>query len=217
MFEVHCWKAFQRLKAWKRCVILQFKKESVHHSEKTVKQKSNHESPHLPRNERKNSTCNASPNQMQMCKSAGEKLTLFRSASNKWITRITQRTTTDRIVIDSMTASLITTRTRSTCIDALMIYTRSIGQTIRIDCTFWAASWWTANVIFKTRTNCMIVYLFTLTVRSTRWWMTQLNLWLFGYWIFKTTNNISQVWTRWPTTINLKTKTKTKNAHLGIS
>lgn len=125
---------------------------------------------------------------MQMCE-VRRKLTFLKCATNKWITNITHWTTTDRIVIDSLTTSLIATNRRCTWIDTPVIYTGFIEHTFRIDGTFWSTTRRTSDRIFKTRAYSSIINFFTLTVWSAWWWMTQMN---FGFWNYADATNNKQ-------------------------
>lgn len=73
-------------------------------------------------------------------------------------------------MINYFTSSSRTTSSY-TWVDAFHVYTCFIWITFRADSTFWTAWWWCTNVIWQTRTHCMIICVSTLAIRTTRWWI----------------------------------------------
>lgn len=89
-----------------------------------------------------------------------------RETSREWITSVGRRTATNWIVVDHSTLGSNTTRTGA-WISTFLVEACFTRVTVGVDSTFWSASWRTSQITNNTRTYSLVIYLTTLTIRST--------------------------------------------------
>lgn len=83
------------------------------------------------------------------------------------ISRVTSYTRTNRVMIDHRTLSIYTTQT-NTWITTLLLYTRQMSWTFRINGTLWSTIRWYTDVIQQARTRWTFTSHMALSIRTTR-------------------------------------------------
>lgn len=103
-----------------------------------------------------------------MQKHRQKKLTLFRRATNKRITRKTQRATTYRIVINDLASCVLAACARHTRIHALLIDARFVQETLGANGAFGPTRGRIADAVLDARADRMAIGLSALAVWAAR-------------------------------------------------
>jgi hypothetical protein len=111
-----------------------------------------------------------------------ENLTLFRNATNEWITNKSTVAATDWTVIYDL-ASCVNAACSRTRITTFISGTTFVERAVSVNDTFRPAIWWTSNVTSNARTNGNIVDLSALRIRTARGRLTWIdNRFFMNYW-----------------------------------
>lgn len=93
------------------------------------------------------------------------------STSHEWIACVSSRARAYGVVINDFTFSSVTT-TAQTRIYTFLVITCFIQRTLSTDCAFWMTGRWSTDKCGQARAYWLVGYWSTLTIRSTRTWVT---------------------------------------------
>lgn len=102
-------------------------------------------------------------------------LTWLRITSCEWISSVSIHTVANGTVVINSTFGVLTASIW-TRIDTLLVYASFVITAFRADNTLRSTTWWTTNVVWQTRTYCLIIDFTTLRVWTARRWLTWVDI-----------------------------------------